>query len=249
MAATAWWRATWSPPARTGPPGPGASEDGTPSAVMTGDDTALTALAVPEGAQFVVTGGKDGTARIWSLPDGLQRHVLARPHGTRASHRMQLRRRLSWSPLARTARQGSGTLVDGSLRACLANHQGAVRTVAISPCDRWIVTGGDDRTIRVWDAQTGINTTTIRVDGRIMCCRWLPDGRQLCAGGYGGLYAFEHVFPAGESQPMPGAPHPIRTRGRLDGESVTNRIQLRLTLSRLGKSVLLCFPKWTQRGS
>jgi WD40 repeat protein len=37
----------------------------------------------------------------------------------------------------------------------LQGHTGAVWTVAISPNGRFLASGGDDQTIRLWDLQTG----------------------------------------------------------------------------------------------
>src|SRR5262249_7508049 len=37
----------------------------------------------------------------------------------------------------------------------LRGHKGAVRTVAFSPAGGRIISGGDDRTVRTWDAATG----------------------------------------------------------------------------------------------
>jgi WD40 repeat protein len=36
-----------------------------------------------------------------------------------------------------------------------SGHAGAVQSVAYSSCEKQVVSGGDDRMIRVWDIETG----------------------------------------------------------------------------------------------
>lgn len=44
---------------------------------------------------------------------------------------------------------------DFELVASLEGHSGLVRCVAFAPDGKTLVTGGSDRTVRVWDAATG----------------------------------------------------------------------------------------------
>jgi WD40 repeat protein len=39
---------------------------------------------------------------------------------------------------------------DGSPRATLTGHEGAVNGVAISPWGAWLATASDDQTVRIW---------------------------------------------------------------------------------------------------
>ena len=42
-------------------------------------------------------------------------------------------------------------------RATLTGHTGRVEAVAVAPDGSWLATGGQDGTVRIWDAATGSN--------------------------------------------------------------------------------------------
>ena len=71
-----------------------------------------------------------------------------------------------------------------TLRHRLEGHEGSVQSVALSPDDRHVASGGDDKTLRVWEAATG---QQIRVIEGIMLWAqvvvWSPDGSYLVSGG------------------------------------------------------------------
>ncbi len=68
-------------------------------------------------------------------------------------------------------------------------HLGMVRGLLYTPDGREIVTAGDDKTIRVWDASTGKLRHTIRGEmdfgepGKILTIAMSPDGKLLAAAG------------------------------------------------------------------
>src|SRR5262249_56405775 len=64
----------------------------------------------------------------------------------------------------------------------LTGHDGAVTAVAYSPDGRWLVSGGDDRTLRVWDAATGAAAAVHELDTQVKALCFAPDGRTLFTG-------------------------------------------------------------------
>ncbi|HEV3261203.1 MAG TPA: protein kinase [Gemmataceae bacterium] len=67
------------------------------------------------------------------------------------------------------------------LRLMLPHRQ--INAAALSPDGKWVVTGGDDRTARVWDAATGeAASMPFRHLGPVLAVAFSPDGKRVLTG-------------------------------------------------------------------
>lgn len=84
---------------------------------------------------------------------------------------------------------GGGVLVaavDGSAQVQLRGHTGSVRSVQFGPGDRWIATAGDDRSVRLWNTQSGEAKVLCGHHGRVTDVAFDPSGRYLASSSYDG---------------------------------------------------------------
>jgi WD40 repeat protein len=69
------------------------------------------------------------------------------------------------------------------VRELTAENTGSVNAVSWSPDGRWLASGSDDHTVRIWDGETG--EERLRLEGHtdwVRSLSWSPDGRWLASG-------------------------------------------------------------------
>jgi hypothetical protein len=72
---------------------------------------------------------------------------------------------------------------DGGSPLALKGHPRGVNCAAFSPDGSRVVTGGDDRAARVWDASTGAEVTALVGGGWTCSAAFSPDGTRVVTGG------------------------------------------------------------------
>ncbi|WP_129677479.1 WD40 repeat domain-containing protein [Candidatus Chloroploca sp. Khr17] len=140
----------------------------------------------PDG-QKLLTGSRDGTARLWDLDKGKAQRIV-REHTDTV-------RAICWSPDGKsfiTASHDTRAMVwsaNGSLRTVLEGHRDSIRDVDISPDGKWLVTASRDHSARLWTLtghlvveltghRDGLTQAKFSPNGQqILTCSWDGDAR------------------------------------------------------------------------
>jgi WD40 repeat protein len=165
-------------------------EDEVPLLRLRGHMRAVMAVAWSPDDQWLATGSKDKTAKIWSANTGAERLTLAGHNA--AIHAV------TFAPDGKVLATGSAdgkvrlwSVSSGECLRALTNHADAVLSLACSPDGKLLATGGADRTARLWDTRTGqeLHLLAGHANG-VTAVSFSPDGeRLLTAGGGTWLYA------------------------------------------------------------
>jgi WD40 repeat protein len=75
------------------------------------------------------------------------------------------------------------SVADGSPKASLAEHTGAVRAIAFSPDGKRLATGGSDCVVKLWDVHAAKSVATFEGHSGTVCAvAFSPDGATLASG-------------------------------------------------------------------
>jgi WD40 repeat protein len=149
---------------------------------LAGHDDGIWSVAFAPDGKTLLSGGKDRTLRLWDVEEGqLIRTVASTPHEARC---------IAFSLDGKLALAATGIgvrvydVADGQETARFAGHTNTVKTLAVSPNGRRVLSAGDDRTICLWDLHDGREHRRLTGHkGDVNGVAFIPDGRHAVSGG------------------------------------------------------------------
>jgi WD40 repeat protein len=149
-------------------------------------------LFTPDGRQLISL-SQDKTIRIWDVESGQPLRVLRPPIGSGREGELHAG---AISPDGRTLAAGGHGLAgeektgvgvylidlpSGRMRT-LRGHKGTIHSLAFAPDGKRLASGSDDKTVRVWDLESGTcERTLVGHTGRVLDLAFCPAGGALLA--------------------------------------------------------------------
>lgn len=151
---------------------------------LAGHRHTVTSLAITPDGRLLASGSRDGTVRLWDLPQGDLLGVL-RGHSTWVS---------IWAiAISADGKRLASASDDLTIRvwelssrrtvAILRGHSESIRAVGWSPDGRLIASASRDETVRLWDTESGKEVARLPHGNTVRAVVFSPDGKTIISGG------------------------------------------------------------------
>ena len=154
----------------------------TPSNQMEGHEFTVWSLLTSPNGQTIISGGQDSTIRLWDFTTGKELHKFLGHDGPVYNMVMMQDGKHLVSVADRDLAVKIWDIQNRELVSSLAPNSAHVTAVAVSPDQRYIVTGGEDGIARFWDVDRGVLLRTSEHEHGIYSMAISPDGRHLLCG-------------------------------------------------------------------
>ena len=154
----------------------------TPNLQLEGHEFTVWSLAITKDGQTIVSGGQDASIRLWDFASGKEIHKFLGHNGPVYGLELMADDSQLVSIADKDLAVKIWDLEKGALRTSLAPNSAHINAVAVSPDNRYIVTGGDDGIARFWDIDRGIMLRYLEHSQGIYTITISPDGRHMLCG-------------------------------------------------------------------
>jgi WD40 repeat protein len=154
----------------------------TPNLLLEGHEFTVWSLAITQDGLTVVSGGQDATIRLWDVTTGKEMHKFLGHNGPVYGLVLMPDDNRLVSIADKDLAVKIWDFETKSLKTSLAPNSAHINAVAVSPDQRFIVTGGDDGIVRFWDVDRGIMLRYLEHSQGIYCITISPDGRHMLCG-------------------------------------------------------------------
>ena len=153
-----------------------------PNSQLEGHEFTVWSVAVTQDGQNILSGGQDATIRLWDIMNETELHKFVGHEGPVYGLVLTSDGKRLVSIADKDLAVKVWDLETKTLISSLAPNSAHVNAVAVSPDQRYIVTGGDDGITRFWDVDRGVNLRTLEHQHGIYSIKISPDNRYMLCG-------------------------------------------------------------------
>ncbi|MGD9397075.1 MAG: WD40 repeat domain-containing protein [Candidatus Thorarchaeota archaeon] len=153
-----------------------------PNLQLEGHEFTVWSLALTHDGMTIISGGQDATIRLWETTSGKEIHKFVGHDGPVYGLILMPDGKKLVSIADKDLAVRIWDLETKTLMTSLAPNSAHINAVAVSPDQRYIVTGGDDGIARFWDIDRGIMLRYLEHSQGIYSIVISPDGRHMLCG-------------------------------------------------------------------